>query len=416
MDVRDLAAGQVFDKVIADALKQSDVLVAVIGPQWMDLLSARMAAGGNDLLREEIATALKRKMIVIPVLIGRAGPPSPDALPDDIRDLTKHEVEDVRHKYFDGDMENVLASIDARRQEVAEAVTKGGYPRNSEELWLWLRDRPIEASRPIAARAALRQLPRECDTAERLARKRASPPAAPAETSKRTEPIPSELDEEIRRANEKLEAIEQEQLEKADSHILKLFRAIATAWFSAAGSDHTTPELKTAALSAARAIEIPSFYNDSDVAFAVREAACTVAANVSRTRAGGISLDPAGRYAARAAAAASVGTSDDMAASRAADLDWLDETQSSPDAAATPLWLNGAMPDDWEARWQRLREALLAIDPSWAVWITWYEDRVGGAPFDMNVERRRVLIPEEIWRRPPAEVNALIAQLNDPAG
>ena len=69
-------------------------LVAVIGPNWMNLLSARMAAGGKDLMREEIATALGRNLIVIPILIDRALPPHADTLPDDIRALVAHETEE----------------------------------------------------------------------------------------------------------------------------------------------------------------------------------------------------------------------------------------------------------------------------------------------------------------------------------
>jgi hypothetical protein len=142
MDVRDLSGGQVFDEVIAGALAQSDVLLAVIGPNWMSLLSERTAAAGTDLLRKEIATALERKLIVIPVLIDRTPPPHADSLPDDIRALAEREAEDVRHKYFDSDMKIIITAIDARRNEV---IWKG--IKNSEQLWLWLRTRSIEVPR-----------------------------------------------------------------------------------------------------------------------------------------------------------------------------------------------------------------------------------------------------------------------------
>jgi hypothetical protein len=129
-------------------------LLAVIGPNWMNLMSARMAAGGKDLMREEIATALERNLIIIPVLIERSPLPGADSLPDDIRALVAREAEEVRFKYFDRDMENITAAIDARREERARKAIK-----NSEQLWLWLKERPIEVSRAIAARAALRALP-----------------------------------------------------------------------------------------------------------------------------------------------------------------------------------------------------------------------------------------------------------------
>jgi hypothetical protein len=35
---------------------------------------------------------------------------------------------------------------------------------------------------------------------------------------------------------------------------------------------------------------------------------------------------------------------------------------------------------------------------------------VSGAPYDVVVERERVLIPEDVWKRPPGAVNTYIAQ------
>ena len=72
MDVDNLLAGQRFDKELEKALVQTDVFLAVIGPRWMELLTARQASGERDYVREEIAGALKRGIVVIPVLIERA--------------------------------------------------------------------------------------------------------------------------------------------------------------------------------------------------------------------------------------------------------------------------------------------------------------------------------------------------------
>src|SRR5215211_200639 len=60
MDVDDLLPGQRFDKKLANALDACDVLIAVIGSRWMDLLSGRIMSAAIDYVREEIAAALKR--------------------------------------------------------------------------------------------------------------------------------------------------------------------------------------------------------------------------------------------------------------------------------------------------------------------------------------------------------------------
>jgi TIR domain len=127
MDVRDLSGGQVFDAIIVAELARADVLVAVIGPNWVPLLKTRLANGSKDLMRQEIAMALVGGAIVIPVLIDRAANPKFEDLPDDIRDLMARETEEVGHKHFDRDVDTLIRVIQARRAE---------------------RDRPAEATNP----------------------------------------------------------------------------------------------------------------------------------------------------------------------------------------------------------------------------------------------------------------------------
>jgi hypothetical protein len=64
MDVDNLLAGQRFDRELAKALADCDVLIAIIGPRWMELLKAKSASGERDYVREEIAEALKREIVV----------------------------------------------------------------------------------------------------------------------------------------------------------------------------------------------------------------------------------------------------------------------------------------------------------------------------------------------------------------
>jgi hypothetical protein len=120
MDVDNLLAGQRFDKELEKALDQCSVLVAVMGPRWMDLLKARSETSERDYVREEIAAALKRDIPVIPVRAGREGsmPPLPraDQLPEDIRDLILHQKLDVAHERFGRDITELVAAILAIRR------------------------------------------------------------------------------------------------------------------------------------------------------------------------------------------------------------------------------------------------------------------------------------------------------------
>lgn len=120
MDVDNLIAGQRFDKELAKALDQCGVLVAVMGPRWMDLLKARSGSGERDYVREEIAAALKRGITVIPVCVGREGSMAPlpraEQLPEDIRELVLHQKLDVAHERFGRDILELMGAISALRR------------------------------------------------------------------------------------------------------------------------------------------------------------------------------------------------------------------------------------------------------------------------------------------------------------
>lgn len=111
MDVDNLMAGQRFDKELEKALAETDVFLAVIGPRWMELFAERQTQGGRDYVREEIAGALKRGIVVIPVLIERAPLPPSESLPDDIRELILHQKHVVTHEQFGRDLTGLVEAI-----------------------------------------------------------------------------------------------------------------------------------------------------------------------------------------------------------------------------------------------------------------------------------------------------------------
>jgi len=135
MDVDKLLAGQRFDRELDKALSQCDVLVAVIGPRWMELLSEYARGGKPDYVRDEIAAALKRDTVVIPVLVGREGhmPPLPqrNELPEDIRDLTLYQKQGIAHESFGRDTDELIAAINTvlrgkRRALPLKGIAIGG--------------------------------------------------------------------------------------------------------------------------------------------------------------------------------------------------------------------------------------------------------------------------------------------------
>lgn len=134
MDVDNLLAGQRFDKELEQALAQCQVLIAVMGPRWMELLTARAQSGERDYVREEIAAALKRSITVFPVRVGREGQmvplPREGQLPEDIRDLLLHQKQDVAHERFGRDMVELVSALRAmglsHHKPVSSRLMAGG--------------------------------------------------------------------------------------------------------------------------------------------------------------------------------------------------------------------------------------------------------------------------------------------------
>lgn len=123
MDVDNLLAGQRFDHELTKALAACDVLIAVIGQRWMNLLADKTAKRERDYVREEIAGALKRQIIVIPARVGREGqmPPLPrlEDLPEDVRDLALYQKHDLAHERFTRDIAELAAAITSLRKSQA---------------------------------------------------------------------------------------------------------------------------------------------------------------------------------------------------------------------------------------------------------------------------------------------------------
>jgi TIR domain len=122
----DLDPGIDFVEAIETSVSSCDILIAVIGKRW--LLSSvgkgkRRLENPEDFVRVEIATALKRKIRVIPVLVDGASMPRPSDLPDDLKLLARLNALEVSHNRFNADFGRLVTAIE-RVLERAEAEGK----------------------------------------------------------------------------------------------------------------------------------------------------------------------------------------------------------------------------------------------------------------------------------------------------
>lgn len=144
MDVDSIEPGADFVQVLEDAVAACDVLLAIIGPQWVSIADSdgqRRLTQWNDFVRIEIASALKQGKKVIPVLVGQARMPAPTDLPEDILLLARRNAIELHHRHFARDVEKLVTAI--RRDELAE---KGLLKAQDDEV-LRTKEAAIKALR-----------------------------------------------------------------------------------------------------------------------------------------------------------------------------------------------------------------------------------------------------------------------------
>jgi hypothetical protein len=115
MDLDSIDPGEDFDERIRTALARTDVVVAVIGHQWLSMHDDRGTPRvwlADDYVRREIALALESGVHVIPALVGHAELPKPDTLPKDIRHLVALQAVDLSDAQWSQDAARLVAAID----------------------------------------------------------------------------------------------------------------------------------------------------------------------------------------------------------------------------------------------------------------------------------------------------------------
>jgi TIR domain len=101
MDVGNLDPGVDFVEAIETSVSRCEVLIAVIGKRWLvDEEGKHRLDNRDDFVRLEIATALKRNISVIPVLVDGALMPRSTEIPDDLKPLVRRNALEVSHDRF----------------------------------------------------------------------------------------------------------------------------------------------------------------------------------------------------------------------------------------------------------------------------------------------------------------------------
>jgi hypothetical protein len=158
MDVAGIQPGLDFRKAIDDNVAGCGVLLAIIGPTWATITGhdgTRRLDNPDDYVRLEIASALKRGVPVIPVLVHEAHMPALDQLPDDLKDLRYRNSAELTHARWASDVALLVAAlksyVSAKPAHPEETVhanlpvqlpapqpVKPAEPEKQSKLGLWI--------------------------------------------------------------------------------------------------------------------------------------------------------------------------------------------------------------------------------------------------------------------------------------
>jgi len=120
-DVDSIQLGDDFVEVITRAVGLCDVLLVLIGNEWLTITDAhgrRRLDNPDDFVRLEIEAALTRNVRVIPILVDEARMPRADELPDSLARLVRRQALDLSPARFDFDTGRLLKVLDRTLAEV----------------------------------------------------------------------------------------------------------------------------------------------------------------------------------------------------------------------------------------------------------------------------------------------------------
>jgi hypothetical protein len=107
MDVNSIPFGHDFTKVLEAEVAKCDVLLAVIGPDWIK----EGQEASKDFVCIEVAAALNRDIPVIPILIDDTLMPNEDELPEKMKPLASRQGLTVYPASFHRDIERLKQQL-----------------------------------------------------------------------------------------------------------------------------------------------------------------------------------------------------------------------------------------------------------------------------------------------------------------
>lgn len=114
MDVDNIPVGINFEEYLNKQVAQCDAMLSVIGPNWLnakDETNQRRLDNRDDFVAIELAGALARNILVIPVLVDGTRMPKASELPASLKPLALRNAIQVRNMNFGSDTEQLITKM-----------------------------------------------------------------------------------------------------------------------------------------------------------------------------------------------------------------------------------------------------------------------------------------------------------------
>lgn len=128
-DVDSIELGDDFVETITNAVGSCDILLALIGQEWLDVAAedgSRRLDDPDDFVRLEIEAALQRKVLLIPILVEGAVMPRGDQLPPSIAPLVRRQALELSPTRFRADTDHLLDVMERTLSELHDEPAAEG--------------------------------------------------------------------------------------------------------------------------------------------------------------------------------------------------------------------------------------------------------------------------------------------------
>ncbi len=165
MDVSAIEPGRDFRKAIDESVATCSVLLAMVGQEWAtlkDTQGRRRLDDANDFVRIELASALRRDIAVVPVLVRGAKMPLAEDLPDDLKELAYRNAVELTHARWRSDVQVLIHALRQYMEEPGSSAGDGPLPS--------IETRPQPTPKPATPPPAAAGAPINAQTLERVTR------------------------------------------------------------------------------------------------------------------------------------------------------------------------------------------------------------------------------------------------------